>query len=350
MAHSTITWQMSAARRPLRAAVIGVGRMGANHARVASELPDVELTAVADLDGDAAREVARRHGVTAYASPDDLLAHERPEVVVVAVPTEHHVAVAAAALRAGAHVLVEKPIASEPAAARRLLRIAAAEGCRLVVGHVERFNPAVQELARRIRRGEAGRIFEIHTQRFSPPVRVRDAGVLLDLGTHDLDIMRFLTSAEPERVSAVMRRHAHPRHEDLVVATLLFPDGIIGLLEVNWLSPVKVRHLAVLGARGMFTVDYLAQELVFHESVFVAGGWEARDLLSGGGEGRIERIPIAHVEPLRAEWEAFVRTARGRAAPVVTGEDALRTIEVAAAIARAAARGTTVTLRGDRAR
>ncbi len=330
--------------------MIGVGRMGRNHARVAAELPEVELVGVADVSADAAREAGRRLSVAAYESVAELLRRERPEVVVVAVPTERHVAVAASALRAGAHVLVEKPIASAPAGARRLLKIAAAAGRRLCVGHVERFNPAVQELARRLARGEAGRVYQVHTQRFSPPVHVHDAGVLLDLGTHDLDIMRFLLHAEPERVSAISRRHAHPRHEDLVVATLVFPRGIIGLLEVNWVTPLKVRQLAVLGERGLFTIDYLAQELIFHEGVFVHSGWEARNLLSGGGEGRIERIPIAHVEPLVAEWRAFVRAARGQSGAVVSGDDALKTLEVASAIARAAARNATVTLRRPAAR
>lgn len=324
--------------------------MGANHARVVSELTDVDFVGVADLSAESAREVARRYNTAAYASPAELLDRERPEVVVVAVPTERHVSIAAEALQAGAHVLVEKPIAADPRSARHLLRAADHEGRVLCVGHIERFNPAVQELKRRLKQREAGRIIQIHTQRFSPPVRVRDAGVLLDLGTHDLDIMRFLLGNEAECVSSVTRQHDHPNHEDLVIATVQFPDGVVGLLEVNWLTPVKVRSLAVLGTRGLFTVDYIGQELIFHESVFIAGRWEARDQVSGGGEGSVIRIPIAHIEPLRAEWEAFLRAAQGKRSAVVTGEDGLRTLELASGVARAARSGRRVVFGPVRAR
>lgn len=331
--------------RHLRAAVIGVGRMGAHHARIAAESGDVDLVAVADVSADAAREIARRYNASWYGSASLLLERERPDIVAVAVPTEQHRTVAAEALRAGAHVLVEKPIAADPRTARELLRVARVQRRKLCVGHVERFNPAVQELRRRLRRKEAGRVLQIHAQRFSPPVRTGDAGVLLDLGTHDLDVMRFLLAREARTVTAVMRRHTHPRHEDLVVATVQFADGVVGVLEVNWLTPIKVRTLSVLGTRGLFTVDYITQDLVFHESAVVHGRWEARDLVSGGAEGKIERIPIAHVEPLRAEWAAFVALARGGRSRIVAGDDALLTLELAAAAARSARTGRAVSLR-----
>lgn len=315
--------------------------MGLNHARVAHDLPDVELVAVADASPEAARGAARRMKVASYTSAREMLRRERPDIVAVAVPTAQHVAVATVALRAGAHVLVEKPIAADVRSARALIRAAATADRLLVVGHVERFNPAVQELARRLRRGQAGRILKIHARRLSPfPERVQDVGVLIDLGTHDLDVMRLLLGTEAERVWATSRRHLHRDHEDLLAATILFPNGVVGLLEVDRVTPTKVRELAVLGDRGLFTVNYLTQELVFYENSLVRGRWEALgNLVAGVGEGAIVRYPIEHIEPLRAEWEAFVRAAQGRRAPVVSGEDALRTLELADAVRRSSASG-----------
>jgi predicted dehydrogenase len=321
--------------------------MGANHARVATELPDVELVAVADTSADAAREVARRARVPAYASVSELLRRERPELVAVAVPTSRHVAVATAALRAGAHVLVEKPIAADVRGGRALIRAARTARRVLAVGHIERANPAVQELARRLRRGEAGRVVKIHARRLSPfPERIQDAGALMDLGTHDLDVMRFLLGTEADRVWATARRSVHDRHEDLVTATILFPRGVVGLLEVDRITPTKLRELYVLGDRGMFAVNYLTQELTFYENSLVRGRWEALgNLKAGVGEGAIIRYPIEHIEPLRAEWESFVRAAQGRRATVVTGEDALRTLELAEAIRRSSRTGRTERVR-----
>jgi len=315
--------------------------MGANHARIAQDLPDVELVAVVDESVTVARRVARRMKVRPYSSVPEMLERERPDIVAVAVPTAQHAQVAVAALRAGAHVLVEKPIAADIRAARALIRASAAADRLLAVGHIERFNPAVRELARRLGRGEAGRIIKVHARRLSPfPERIQDVGVLVDLGTHDLDIMRSLLHVEAVRVWATSRRDPRRHHEDLVAATIQFPGGIIGLLEVDRLTPTKVRELSVLGDRGMFVVNYLTQELVFYENSIVRARWEALgNLVTGVGEGAINHYPIEHIEPLRAEWEAFVRAARGRRASIVTGADALRTLELADAIRRSAESG-----------
>lgn len=322
----------------LRGAVVGVGRMGANHARVLSELAQIEFVGVADTALRSAREIARRYGVPAYGSAEELLRETHPDVVAIAVPTQQHLAVARVVFRAGAHVLLEKPIADDLPSARAIMREAGKAKRRLFVGHIERFNPAVIELARRLRRGEAGRILQIVARRLSTlPPQVQDTGVLIDLGTHDLDVMRFLLGAEAELVWAVSRRHTHPSHEDLLVATVLFPGKVVGLMELSWLTPTKVRELAVLGDRGMFVVDYLVQRLVFYENALVPTKWTVLGtLVSGVGEGRVIRYPVEQVEPLRAEWEAFIRAVQGKPSTVVTGEEALRTLALATAIARSA--------------
>lgn len=176
----------------MRAAVIGVGAMGRNHARVYREMPETDLVAVADLDEARAGEVVRLYGGSVYTDHQVMLSEVRPDLVSVAVPTKEHYKVGLCALEAGCHVLVEKPIAATLEQGRHMIDRAAQVGRVLVVGHIERYNPAVTELKRRLEEGQLGRIFQIRARRLGPfPARVRDVGVVVDLATHDLDIMRY---------------------------------------------------------------------------------------------------------------------------------------------------------------
>jgi len=189
--------------RILRAAVIGLGAMGANHARVYGEIDGVELAAVADTD--AARLAACTAGRAARGYHDyrRMLDEERIDVVSVCVPTQAHLDVAADVIARGVPLLVEKPLAATLEDGRRIAELARDAGVLLTAGHIERFNPAVVELKRRLRAGELGRVFQVHARRVGPfPERVRDVGVVLDLAPHDIDVMRFLLESEITRVHA----------------------------------------------------------------------------------------------------------------------------------------------------
>ena len=135
----------------------------------------------------------------------------------------------------------------------------------LTVGHIERFNPAIRELRRRLEAGELGRIFQISATRLGPfPARIRDVGVVVDLAPHDLDVMRFLVRAEPVRIYAETERRIHTEHEDLFNGTVRFANGVLGVLNINWVTPTKRRVLTVTGERGMYVADYISQDLVFY--------------------------------------------------------------------------------------
>ena len=201
---------------------------------------------------------------------------------------------------------------------------------RLMVGHVERFNPAVVELKRRLDRGELGRIFEIVARRKGPfPVRVRDVGVVIDLAAHDLDIMWYLTGAEVTRVYAETAQRVHVSHEDMLSGLLRFSDGTVGVLDINWLTPTKIRELSVIGERGMFQVNYLTQDLFFFENAQASEVWDTLSILRGVAEGRMIRHVVAKREPLRTEIEAFLAAVRGEEVPIVSGEDGLRALRQA---------------------
>jgi predicted dehydrogenase len=317
----------------IRTAVIGAGAMGRNHARLYHELPESELVAVADRDGGTAEAVARRHGVRCYEDYRALLAAEELQAVSVCVPTTWHLEVASAALERGLHVLIEKPIAATLSEGQAIVEQARAQGLVCMVGHVERFNPAVIELKRRLDKGDLGRIFEIVARRKGPfPGRVRDVGVVIDLAAHDLDIMWYLTGAEVTRVYAETSQRVHESHEDMLSGLLRFSDGTIGVLDVDWLTPTKIRELGVTGERGMFQVNYLTQDLFFFENAEAQEMWDTLSILRGVAEGRMIRHVVNKREPLRTELEAFLATLRGEQVPIVNGEDGLRALRQAQAI------------------
>lgn len=329
----------------LKAAVIGCGAMGRNHLRVLSELEGVELVAAAD--GDAARldGLAKRFDVQTFTSHHELFQGVRPNFVVVAVPTLAHFQVVQDAMNHGIHTLVEKPIAASVEEAESLAALARQTGMLLAVGHIEHFNPAITELKRRLEAGELGRIFQAHIRRLGPfPARVRDVGVVLDLATHDIDVLRYLISGAVQRVYAETEQNIHTAHEDMVNALLRFANGVVASLDINWLTPTKVRTLTLTGERGMFLVDYLMQDLTFYSNDYANTHWEALKALTGVSEGSMIRYKIDKREPLRVELENFARAVEarisgdvsksGHQSQIVSAEDGLEALRLASLIVR----------------
>jgi UDP-N-acetylglucosamine 3-dehydrogenase len=341
---SLFGWQSVSAigeRMITRVAVIGVGAMGKNHARVYHDMPDVELVAVVDEELEVAQNIGRKYHVPAYCGYHEMIAQERPQAVSVAVPTKKHFEVVNYLLQAGCHVLVEKPIACSLEEAQQLSQCAEQVERLLMVGHIERYNPAVIELKRRLDSGELGRVFQIHARRLGPfPSRIQDVGVVMDLATHDLDIMRYLTGSEVIRVFAETKRELHTSHEDLFNGIIRFADDTVGLLEINWLTPTKIRELYVTGERGMYRLDYITQDLFFFENAEANGGdWSTLGLLRGVSEGAMIRYPIRKKEPLRAELEVFVSRVQGNGGQIVDGLDAQAALALAIALVDSAYSG-----------
>ena len=318
----------------LRVGVIGVGSIGFNHARVLSELGDVELAAVVDVNERAAQAIAHRYRVHAYTDYVRMLDGEQLDAVTIAVPTNNHLEVALEAIQRGIPLLIEKPIASTVEEGRQLVAAAEARCVLLMVGHIERFNPSVTALKAHLADGELGRVFQIDAHRQGPfPDRVRDVGVVIDLAVHDLDVMRYVSGAEITRVYAETERHIHSVREDLVCALTRMSDGTIGTLTINWLTPTKIRELYVTGERGMFRLDYLTQDLFFFENALASGPkWETIRVLRGVSEGRMIRHVIVKKEPLRAELEAFCAAVLAKAPAPVSGADGLKALELAQAL------------------
>jgi UDP-N-acetylglucosamine 3-dehydrogenase len=327
----------------IKAAVVGVGSMGMNHARIYDALEGVELVGVCDADIELASKVASRYRTRQYGDHASLLDEERPDLVSIVVPTKFHHQVALDAIERGLHLLVEKPIADTVNNAEEIIERAQAKGVQLMVGHVERFNPALSELKQRLDDGHLGKMFQVHARRLGPfPHRVRDVGVVIDLATHDLDVMCHLTGAGVIRVYAETEQEIHTLHEDSLSGLLRFDNGVVGVLDVNWLTPTKVRELYVTGEKGMFMVNYLTQDLYLYENEYVGSDWDRLGMLKGVGEGNMIKLRIGKKEPLYAELEAFVRSVEEGVEPPVTGEDGVRALALAQALVESGRQHRTV--------
>jgi len=329
----------------VKAAVVGLGMMGRNHARVWSDMPGVDLAGVVD-PATAARDDALRGRTTrAFSDMAEMLDAVRPDVVSVATPTAHHEECVAQAAERGVHVLLEKPVAPDVVAAERIAAIAERAGITVMVGHIERFNPALLELRRRLEAEEIGALFQLQARRVGPfPSRIRDVGVVQDLATHDLDQTRFLLRDELDLVFAQTAQRVHTEHEDLVSMVGRSRGGVIVDIEVNWLSPRKVREVVALGAGGMFVADSLTQDLFLYENDYEEGAWRLLDTLRGVSEGNMTRFAIRRKEPLRAEIEAFVAAVQSGGAPPIPLADGIMALRLAEATLESARRGAPVTM------
>ncbi len=323
--------------RALRGAVLGLGMIGRHHARLLQASAEVEFVGAVDPGGD--RSGAGHDPALVFAAVDEL-----PELdfAIVAVPTEAHLAAVRALAARGTHLLVEKPLASTAAEARELIDVVAAAGVRAAVGHVERFNPALQELRRRIE--QLGDVFLIRTERVGPfPDRVRDIGVVKDLGTHDLDLVSWLGGSPVASLAAQTQHRMGREHEDLALVIGRLASGVTFNCVIDWVSPTKVRRTRVLGAKGMLEADTLTADLTLYENGAEATSpWLQQQ--RGVSEGDATRFAFAKPEPLGAELAALLAMVRGGDARVVSLDEGLAAVRVAEAVLDSAQSGATVAL------
>jgi len=321
----------------LRVGVIGLGMMGRHHARVLRELEGVRVVGAYDPVGDPHRSA---EGLRLAQDLGELI-HRGLDAAVVAVPTEDHLPVALELAAAGVHTLIEKPIATDTPEALQILDAFTAADRMVAVGHIERFNPAIRSLKQRLLDGDIGTPFQIATSRQGPfPARIRDVGVVKDLGTHDLDLTSWVASQRFDTVAARCTYRAGREHEDLVAVVGSLTDGTVTNHLVNWLSPMKERRVVVTGERGCLVADTLTADLTFHANASTASEWEGLSQFRGVSEGDMIRYAIAKPEPLAVELAGFRDAVLGRGGEVVTGDDGLHALRVAEAILRSAERNT----------
>ena len=295
----------------MRVAVIGLGWMGKVHLRNYSEMPGVEVAGVVDIDPKALAEAGVGFGVPIYTAVEDLLEQEL-DAVSVCVPTSLHHATGMAVIKRGVPLLIEKPLAATVAEGRELVEAAEAAGVPLMVGHIERFNPAVERIKELIDEDA----ISITIERVGPyPPRIQDVGVVKDLGSHDVDLIRYLTGSEYESVYAVTSTSIG-EHEDTALITARMTNGVLANISTNWITPYKSRKIHVACKTKYIEANLINQEVK-----------EFSSFSTYDKSYSVREWPLIWREPVKQELTAFLGALRdGREVPI-TGRDGLKVLE-----------------------
>ncbi len=284
--------------------VIGSGFWGRNHIRVLKEISDVDLVFISDIDINRAEEASKRFNVKFFKDYREALEKYDVDAVTICTPTHTHYEIAFDVIRRGINVLIEKPVTGDLAKILKISEIAKDAGVKVMPGFIERFNPAVNYLKHLIDTGRIGHVITIIAERVSRrPERVKDVGVLYDLGIHDIDVIRYITNKNIKSVYSIIGR-VQGNYEDYALVLLNLEDNITSFINTNWLTPRKIRTLKVTGSEGIITIDYITQEVTIenHEGTF--------------------KPYIEYSEPLKLELQHFVNVIKGEK-PMVTLNDAI---------------------------
>ncbi|WP_440952432.1 UDP-N-acetylglucosamine 3-dehydrogenase [Methanococcoides sp. FTZ1] len=296
----------------LRVGVIGIGAMGQHHVRIYSEMEGVDLVGISDVDRYRVEEMAEKYGVKAFTDHKELL-KENLDAVSIVVPTTLHKDVTLDAIDADTNVLVEKPIADTLENADMMIEAADKAGVILMVGQIERFNPATTKMKEIIDSGLLGKIVSISTKRVGPyNPRIRDVGIILDLGVHDIDAIAYLYGSDASEVYTIAGKDIHSK-EDHASMMLRFGEEQAGVVNINWLTPHKVRKMEVIGVEGVGYLDYVDQTVTIHDEKWIR-------------DAKVEKA-----EPLQKELEHFITCIREGKTPLESGVDGKHALKVALA-------------------
>ncbi|MBE9223188.1 Gfo/Idh/MocA family oxidoreductase [Cyanobacterium stanieri LEGE 03274] len=319
---------------PLKIGVIGVGNMGQHHTRVLSLLKDVELVGIADVNVERGLDIASKYRARFFDNYLEMLPHV--DAVCIAAPTRLHHQVGLDCFKAGVHVLMEKPIAASIEEAESLVNAAAEANCILQVGHIERFNPAFQELSKILK---TENLLALEAHRMSPySDRANDVSVVLDLMIHDLDLFLELAGAPVTKLSATGSRAAESQYLDYVTATLNFANGIVATVTASKVTHRKIRRITAHCRNSLTEADFLNNEILIHRQTTANYTTDYGQILYRQ-DGLIEKVYTSNIEPLHAELEHFASCVRGGNQPSVGGEQALKALRLASYIEQLALDG-----------
>lgn len=321
----------------LRVGVIGIGSMGQNHARIYSEMGC--LVGIFDVDAEAAGKVSRKLGVTPYSNMDELF--RNVDAVSVCTPTQCHYDAAVKAIELGKAALVEKPFTGDVEKARKICELAENRGVTIASGFVERFNPVVTATRDAIASGHFGKVVSIASRRVSSyPFRIRDVGVIMDLAIHDVDVIRYLTRERIDSVYALGGKMSNDRFEDHATLLLQTASGSTGMVEVNWLTPMKVRKVSITCSDGYAVMDYMDQSLMFSTSRM--DHVDTSNMASMPIELDTHQVYVRREEPLKRELMSFVDAAERGDRSECDGWNALDNVTICSAALTSMKRGCRV--------
>ncbi|UCC13000.1 MAG: Gfo/Idh/MocA family oxidoreductase [candidate division WOR-3 bacterium] len=327
-----------ATKKKLNCAVIGVGNMGRHHARVYAEMKNVNLVAIADVHGKSVHGIAGKYKCEYYKDYRRMLDTEKPDAVTVAVPTSLHREVALACIDRHIPVLIEKPIAESIRSAKDIINRGKAKKVPVCIGHVERFNPVIQKLKQLIVQRRFGHIISIGSKRVGLfPPQVLDTDVIIDLAVHDIDICNYLLGLQPTTVNARAGKALNNKMYDYA-DILLGYNGIDVHIQVNWITPVKVRQLSLTGTKGYAELNYLNQTLRIYKSSYKKKIDSYGEYVVRFGSPQTKELSLTGKEPLKLELQNFIEHIKYGNSNIVTAGDGLAALEIALKAIRAADR------------
>lgn len=294
-------------------AVIGVGNMGKKHVKTYSEIQDINLVAVVDIDEEAGKKVAKDYNCRFYSTHTEMIEKEKLDIVSVATPTSTHKEIAVDCMNKKINVLLEKPISDSLEDAREIMECVIKNNVKLMVGYVERFNPAVIKLNEIIKDGHLGKVKYAVFKRVGPlPPQARESNVILDLATHDIDLSNFLFEKFP-KIAACHKAMIKSKHMyDSLSLILCYKPDAYSLIETNWITPIKIRELKITGNSGYAELDFINQTLVCINN-----------------DGKKREITISKEQPLRLEILAFINCVKFNLEPEVTLRQSVDTLRTA---------------------
>ncbi len=318
----------------IKIAVIGLGNMGKNHLKHYADIETCTLVSVCDINPNLVRTYSEQYQCKGYSNLDTLLNSEKIDAMSLIAPTKHHYSMAKKILSKKIHLLIEKPIAETVEESNELIELANQNNLILTVGHIERFNPAVLALKKAVDAGELGQIVSIHAKRAGVfPPQIRDANVLIDLAVHDIDIISSLIGHQPKKIAGTKGRAHLTQREDYALYYLTY--GTIeqpqtALVEVNWITPKRVRTLTLTGTKGYAELDYIAQEVNLYKSLPHKASEEPDHLTMPFSEASC--LKIDKKPPLDSELRHFIDCIQHHRPPMVSAQQARDALKVSLAI------------------
>jgi UDP-N-acetylglucosamine 3-dehydrogenase len=312
----------------LKIGVIGTGSMGKNHIRVCSEKEGMELVGLVDQNVTLAETIAKRFSIKAFKDYKEMM--PKIDAAIIATPTSTHHQIALDLLNHGKHVLVEKPISNTINQAEELVTTAEKEHLILAVGHIERHNPSVKFVKDALTEKKFGELITLTSRRVSNfPNRIKDIGVMMDLGIHDIDIMHFLAGDVKSVYAKAGKFNKDITYEDYANIILNFENDKCGIIEVNWLTPMKVRKMFLTCSENFVEINYIDQSVTISSSSFRT--INEMDLYHVPIEYNVNKVSLEKREPLKNELDDFLTAIHTHHPALATGEDGLTALKIAEA-------------------
>jgi UDP-N-acetylglucosamine 3-dehydrogenase len=319
-------------KKKLKVAVVGLGNMGRHHVRNYSEIDEAELVAICDINQPIVDQFSKDFNCNGYTNFTAMLESESIDALSITAPTVHHFSIAYEAISNNIHVLIEKPICDSIEKAEQLQTLANEKNVLIMIGHIERFNPAVKKLKELIETNALGEITSLLSRRVGVfPAQIKDANVVIDLAVHDIDIFSYLLNKEPTQIHGNAGSALINDREDYADIMLTFGKQN-GLIQVNWITPVRIRTLAITGTKGYAELNYMTQELTLFKSNYFQDKDKYGDDIIKFKDPSKEIIQVEKKEPLAEEIRHFLKCINNQKQPLINAKTGIQALSTALAV------------------